>query len=105
MGSWWPRGAVFPPPPEPVNWDYPCPISRRISGRGVLPVRSARHNPWSIATLRRMIAQILLRRLKGCPCCGTHFYNTVVLGYTFGRCYSPKTGRAHIGTVPAKTRG
>ena len=26
-----------------------------------------------------MIAQILLRRLKGCPCCGTPFYNTVVL--------------------------
>ncbi len=26
------------------------------------------------------------------------------LGYTFGRCYSPKTGRAYIGTVPAKTR-
>jgi group II intron reverse transcriptase/maturase len=26
------------------------------------------------------------------------------LGYTFGRCYSPKTGRAYIGTVPAKKR-
>ena len=26
------------------------------------------------------------------------------LGYTFGRVYSPKTGRAHLGTVPAKTR-
>jgi hypothetical protein len=26
------------------------------------------------------------------------------LGYTFGRCYSPKTGWAYIGTVPAKTR-
>jgi len=26
------------------------------------------------------------------------------LGYTFGRRYSPKTGRAYIGTVPAKTR-
>src|ERR1700751_2497199 len=24
------------------------------------------------------------------------------LGYTFGRCYSPKTGRAYLGTVPAK---
>jgi hypothetical protein len=39
----------------------------------VLPVRSARHNQWSIATLRMMIAQILLRRLKGCPYCGTPF--------------------------------
>ena len=26
------------------------------------------------------------------------------LGYTFGQCYSPKTGRAYIGTVPAKKR-
>ena len=26
------------------------------------------------------------------------------LGYTFGRNYSPKTGRAHIGTVPSKRR-
>jgi RNA-directed DNA polymerase len=26
------------------------------------------------------------------------------LGYTFGRCYSPKTGLAYIGTVPSKKR-
>jgi len=26
------------------------------------------------------------------------------LGYTFGRCYSPTTGRAYMGTVPAKKR-
>jgi len=26
------------------------------------------------------------------------------LGYTFGRCYSTKTGRAYIGTVPSKRR-
>ena len=26
------------------------------------------------------------------------------LGYTFGRCYSPQTGRAYLGTVPAKKR-
>jgi group II intron reverse transcriptase/maturase len=26
------------------------------------------------------------------------------LGYTFGRCYSPKTGRAYLGTIPAKKR-
>jgi group II intron reverse transcriptase/maturase len=26
------------------------------------------------------------------------------LGYTFGRCYSPDTGRSYIGTVPSKTR-
>jgi RNA-directed DNA polymerase len=26
------------------------------------------------------------------------------LGYTFGRCYSPQTGRAYLGTVPCKKR-
>jgi len=26
------------------------------------------------------------------------------LGYTFGRCYSPQTGRAYLGTIPAKKR-
>ena len=26
------------------------------------------------------------------------------LGYTFGRCYSPQTGRAYLGTVPAQKR-
>jgi group II intron reverse transcriptase/maturase len=26
------------------------------------------------------------------------------LGYSFGRCYSPRTGRAYLGTVPAKKR-
>jgi RNA-directed DNA polymerase len=26
------------------------------------------------------------------------------LGYSFGRCYSPKTGRAYLGTTPAKKR-
>jgi RNA-directed DNA polymerase len=26
------------------------------------------------------------------------------LGYTFGRCYSPQTGRAYLGTIPSKQR-
>ena len=26
------------------------------------------------------------------------------LGYTFGRCFSPETGRGYIGTVPSKKR-
>jgi len=26
------------------------------------------------------------------------------LGYTFGHCYLPKTGRAYIGTVPSQKR-
>ena len=27
------------------------------------------------------------------------------LGYTFGRCYSPKTGRSYLGTRPSATKG
>jgi RNA-directed DNA polymerase len=26
------------------------------------------------------------------------------LGYTIGRCYSPKTGKAHLGTIPSRKR-
>ena len=26
------------------------------------------------------------------------------LGYTFGRCFSPQTGRAYLGIVPSKKR-
>jgi hypothetical protein len=34
-----------------------------------LPVRTERHNPYSIATLRRQIATHLARSLPRCPCC------------------------------------
>lgn len=35
------------------------------------PVRSARHSPWSVATLRRRVAYgLLLSSLPRCPCCG-----------------------------------
>jgi hypothetical protein len=34
----------FLPPPEPVNWDNPGSQSRRISGRGVPPIRSAAYS-------------------------------------------------------------
>jgi hypothetical protein len=65
MGSWWPNGAVFPPPPAPVSWTYPSPKYPRNSILGVRPVRGERHNPCLIATLRQTIARILLRQLSG----------------------------------------
>src|SRR6201981_2296936 len=79
MASWWPSGAVFPPPRAPVKWTYPSPKCPATSVLGVRPVRVERHNPWSIATLRQTIARVLLRQLSGCPFCGAPFYNTVVL--------------------------
>ena len=33
------------------------------------PVRTQRHNPTSIATLRKELIVLLVRRLKRCPCC------------------------------------
>ena len=64
MGSWWPNGAVFPPPLAPVKWTYPSPKCRPSSALGARPVRVARHNPWSIATLRQNHARVLIRTLR-----------------------------------------
>src|SRR5215510_7985336 len=79
MGSWWPNGAVFPPPLAPVKWTYPSPKCHATSVLGVRPVRVERHNPWSIATLRQTIARVLLRQLAGVLFVELPFYNTVVL--------------------------
>ena len=57
----------------------------------------------ALATLRRMMQQLKLpvneakTRLVRVPDESVHF-----LGYTIGRCYSRKTGRAYIGTRPSK---
>jgi group II intron reverse transcriptase/maturase len=57
----------------------------------------------ALATLRRMMLQLKLpvneakTRLVRVPDESVHF-----LGYTIGRCYSRKTGRAYIGTRPSK---
>src|SRR4029077_12709629 len=45
MGSWWPNGAVFPPPLVPATWTYPSPNGHATSVLGVRPVRVERHNP------------------------------------------------------------
>src|ERR1700757_639323 len=79
MGSWWPNGAVFPPPLAPVKWTYPSPKCHANSVLGARPVRVERHNPWSIATLRQTIARALLRQLSSCPFVELRFYNIVVL--------------------------
>jgi hypothetical protein len=70
-GSWWPNGAVFPPLLAPVEWAYPSPKCHPSSALGARPVRAARHNPSSIATLRQTIARILVRQLSSCPFCGS----------------------------------
>jgi hypothetical protein len=69
MGSLSPRGTVYPPQPGSVIYDYLCPKSRKISGHAER-VRSERHNPHSIATLRITLARYLIRQLPSCPFCG-----------------------------------
>jgi RNA-directed DNA polymerase len=59
----------------------------------------------ALATMRRIMEKLKLTvnetKTRVCKLPEEKFD---FLGYTFGRCYSPKTGRAYLGTVPAKKR-
>ena len=59
----------------------------------------------ALATMRDMMSKLKLTvnetKTRVCKLPEEKFE---FLGYTFGRCYSTKTGRAYIGTVPAKKR-
>ena len=72
--SWCRSGAYFPPPATPrcsklETYGFPYPVCPQHSRPEALPVRTERHNPHSIATLRRLIATHLARSLPRCPCC------------------------------------
>lgn len=59
----------------------------------------------ALATMRDMMSKLKLTvNEKKTRVCRLPEGKFDFLGYTFGRCYSPKTGRAYIGTVPAKKR-
>jgi RNA-directed DNA polymerase len=57
----------------------------------------------AMAAMRRTMERLKLvvneEKTRTCEIPGEHFD---FLGYTFGRCYSTKTGRAYIGTCPSK---
>jgi len=59
----------------------------------------------ALATMRDMMRKLKLtvneRKTRVCKLPEEKFD---FLGYTFGRCYSPKTGRAYLGTTPSKQR-
>jgi RNA-directed DNA polymerase len=59
----------------------------------------------ALATMRNLMTRLKLavneEKTRVCRLPGEKFD---FLGYTFGRCYSPKTGRAYLGTVPAQKR-
>jgi len=59
----------------------------------------------ALATMRRIMGRLKLTvnetKTRVCKLPEEKFD---FLGYTFGRCYSPKTGRTYLGTVPSKKR-
>jgi len=59
----------------------------------------------ALATMRRIMGKLKLTvnetKTRVCKLPEEKFE---FLGYTFGRCYSPQTGRAYLGTVPSKKR-
>jgi len=59
----------------------------------------------ALATMRDMMSKLKLtvneKKTRVCKLPEEEFD---FLGYTFGRCYSPKTGRAYLGTTPSKKR-
>jgi hypothetical protein len=64
-----PRGRPFPPqarvaPCSARNLPFP-----KAGARGALPLRTARHVPTSIATVRLRLIKGIVKRLPRCPCC------------------------------------
>jgi RNA-directed DNA polymerase len=59
----------------------------------------------ALATMREMMSKLRLtvneNKTRVCKLPEEEFD---FLGYTFGRCYSPQTGRAYLGTTPSKQR-
>jgi hypothetical protein len=62
--------SLFSPRPAPSILDYAPPNHHKASVRAVHRVRPERHNPYSIATIRILIARHLIGLLPQCPCCG-----------------------------------
>jgi RNA-directed DNA polymerase len=59
----------------------------------------------ALATMRGMMTKLKLTvNEKKTRVCQLPEEKFDFLGYTFGRCYSPKTGRAYMGTTPSKKR-
>ena len=59
----------------------------------------------AMLTMRDMMARIKLTvNEKKTKLCRVPAETFDFLGYTFGRCYSPKTGRAYLGTTPSRKK-
>ena len=62
-----PMAARFDPAQVPSL--HQAPHHPPAGGRAGVPPRPERHNPWSIASIRRRLTIALARRLPRCPCC------------------------------------
>jgi RNA-directed DNA polymerase len=59
----------------------------------------------ALATMQKMMSKLKLTvNDSKTRVCSVPEEKFDFLGYTFGQCYSPKTGRAYLGTVPARKR-
>jgi RNA-directed DNA polymerase len=59
----------------------------------------------ALATMQKMMSKLKLTvNDSKTQVCALPEEKFDFLGYTFGQCYSPKTGRAYLGTVPARKR-
>jgi hypothetical protein len=70
MGSWWPKGAFFPPRHERGGSSWQERSRRRTTGRGAARGQGRRHDAGSIASIRERITGWLIRQLPCCPFCG-----------------------------------
>ena len=65
--------SLFSPSTRIGRLQLPLPSRRGTSARAGRSIRPERHNPSSIATLRRQIGRHILRQLDRCPFCGSDF--------------------------------
>jgi hypothetical protein len=66
MASWSQNAALFPPLAASAAT---ASARRPTSGRAALRIRPQRHEATSIASLRIILARLLLRSLPHCPYC------------------------------------
>jgi hypothetical protein len=73
MASSFASGAFFPLKTVSVakRLRYPP-----VGGRAGIPLRAERHEPFSIASVRRRLTIALARRLPRCPCCQRPYTST-----------------------------
>src|SRR4029450_5708883 len=66
---WSPSAAFFPPTELEAHRDSRCLAYPAVTDPAEPPLRPERHNPTSIATVRRRLTAALAKQVPRCPCC------------------------------------